>query len=111
MSGPIGILSIEPKILWSQNTARGSMRSNPKNGYEMVWSRKEAYGSMGSSIQDESMEPLNQAHIHSVTESLTHSLTHSLNDSGIRSLSMKLSVSPSVGCSAAQSLGFSMAHS
>ena len=44
MSAPIGILSIEPKILWSQNTARGSMRANPKNGYEMVWSRKEACG-------------------------------------------------------------------
>ena len=57
MSRPIGILSIEPKILWSQNTALGSMGSYPKNGYEMVWSRKEACGSMGSSIQNEHMEP------------------------------------------------------
>ena len=56
MSGPIGILSIEPKILWSQNTALGSMGSNPKNAYEMLWSRQEACGSMGSSIQNEHMD-------------------------------------------------------
>ena len=31
--------------------------SNPKNGYEMLWSRKGACGSMGSSIQNEHMEP------------------------------------------------------
>ena len=30
MSGTIGILPIEPKIVWSQNTARGSMAQIPK---------------------------------------------------------------------------------